>query len=144
MIHITKSYQRIKGKDVVTDPKTPKSKRDVVIPDFLCEELENYMGRLYGITARDRMFPITKHYMHHEMDRGSKKAGVKRIRIHDLRHSHVSLLINMGFTPVAIGNRVGHESSDITFRYAHMFPSEQKQMATMLNDAFTVEEKEVD
>lgn len=82
--------------------------------------------------------------MHHEMDRGSKKAGVKRIRIHDIRHSHVSLLINMGFTPVAIGNRVGHESSDITFRYDHMFPSEQMQMATMLNDAFTVEEKEVD
>lgn len=144
VIHITKSYQRIKGKDVVTEPKTPKSKRDVVIPDFLCEELEDYMGRLYGITARDRMFPVTKHYMHHEMDRGSKKAGVKRIRIHDLRHSHVSLLINMGFTPVAIGNRVGHESSDITFRYAHMFPSEQMQMATMLNEAFTVEEKEAD
>lgn len=59
-------------------------------------------------------------------------------------HTHVSLLINMGFTPVAIGNRVGHESSDITFRYAHMFPSEQKQMATMLNNAFTIEEKEAD
>ena len=91
VIHITKSYQRIKGKDVVTEPKTPKSKRDVVIPDFLCEELEDYMGRLYGITTRVRMFPITKHYMHHEMVRGSKKAGVKRIRIHDLRHSHVCL-----------------------------------------------------
>lgn len=57
-------------------------------------------------------------------------------------HSHVSLLINMGFTAVAIGSRVGHESSDITFRYAHMFPSEQKQMATMLNDAFVMTDKE--
>jgi hypothetical protein len=45
----------------------------------------------------------------------------------------------MGFTAVAIGNRVGHESADITYRYAHMFPSEQKQMATMLNDAFVTE-----
>lgn len=125
VIHITKAYQWIKGKDVETEPKTPKRKRDVVIPDFLCEKLEGYMGRLYGITVRDIMFPITKHYMPNEMGRGSKKAGAKRIRIHDLCHSHVSLLINMGFTPVVIGNRVGRESSDITFRYAHMFPSER-------------------
>lgn len=134
VIHITKSYQRIKGKDVVTEPKTPKSKRDVVIPDFLCEELEDYMDRLYGITTRDRMFPITKHYMHHEMDRGSKKAGVKRIRIHDLRHSHVSHLIDLGFSAVAIADRVGHESIDITYRYSHLFPSKQLAMADRLDE----------
>lgn len=60
----------------------------------------------------------------------------------DIRHSSVSLLINMGFTAVAIGNRVGHESADITYRYAHMFPSEQKEMATMLNEAFVMEQPE--
>lgn len=48
------------------------------------------------------------------MDRGVKASGVKRIRIHDLRHSHVSLLIDMGFSSVAIGNKVGHESAEIT------------------------------
>lgn len=133
VIHITKSYQRIKGKDVVTEPKTPKSKRDVVIPDFLCEELEEYMGRLYGITARDRMFPVTKHCMHHEMDRGSKKAGVKRIRIHNLRHSHISHLIDLGFSAVAIADRVGHESIDITYRYSHLFSSKQVAMADRLD-----------
>ena len=54
------------------------------------------------------------------MDRGVKETGVKRIRIHDLRHSHVSLLIDMGYSAVAIGNRVGHEGTEITYRYAHM------------------------
>lgn len=44
-------------------------------------------------------------------------SGVKRIRVHDLRHSHVSLLINMGFTVLAIADRMGHESIDITYRY---------------------------
>lgn len=68
------------------------------------------------------------------MDRGSKEAGVKRIRIHDLRHSHISLLIDMGFSAVAIADRVGHESIDITYRYAHLFPSKQIEMATKLND----------
>lgn len=142
VLHITKSYQRIAGKDVITDPKTPKSKRDVSIPDFLCVELEQYLGMLYGYMPTDRIFQISKSYLHHEMDRGAKAAGVKRIRIHDIRHSSVSLLINMGFTAVAIGNRVGHESADITYRYAHMFPSEQKEMATMLNEAFVMEQPE--
>ena len=142
VLHITKSYQRIGGRDVITDPKTPKSKRDVSIPDFLCGELEQYLGMLYGYMPTDRIFQISKSYLHHEMDRGAKAAGVKRIRIHDIRHSSVSLLINMGFTAVAIGNRVGHESADITYRYAHMFPSEQKEMATMLNEAFVMEQPE--
>ena len=59
--------------------------------------------------------------------------GVKRIRIHDLRHSHVSLLIDMGFTALAIGNRVGHEAEKITYRYAHLFPSVQTEMANRLD-----------
>ena len=68
------------------------------------------------------------------MKRGSTKAGVKRIRIHDLRHSHVSLLIDMGFSAVAIADRMGHESSDITFRYAHLLPNIQDDMANELDN----------
>ena len=68
-----------------------------------------------------------------EMDRGSKEAGVPRIRIHDIRHSAVSLLIDMGFSATAIADRVGHESIDITYNYAHLFPSKQTEMADKLN-----------
>lgn len=84
---------------------------------------------------------MTKHYLHHEMDRGAKEAGVKRIRIHDLRHSHVSLLIEMGFSALAIADRVGHESIDITYKYAHLFPSKQKEMAQRLDIERTEERK---
>ena len=55
---------------------------------------------------------------------------MKRIRIHDLRHSHISLLIDMGFSAVAIADRVGHESIEITYRYAHLFPSKQTEWRT--------------
>lgn len=58
---------------------------------------------------------------------------MKRIRIHDLRHSHVSLLIEMGFSALAIADRVGHESVDITYKYAHLFPSKQQEMAQKLD-----------
>jgi len=39
----------------------------------------------------------------------------------------------MGFTPLAIADRVGHESIDITYRYAHLFPSKQTEIAEKLN-----------
>ena len=87
-IKITKSYQRINGMDIITDPKTPKSKRNVVMPDFLVEELREYIGRLYGLMQTDRMFHVTKSFLHSEMTRGANTAGVQRIRVHDLRHSH--------------------------------------------------------
>ena len=132
-VSINKSYQRIKGRDVITDPKTPKSIRVVKMPRFLVEEMKDYIDSLYGIQDDQRIFEMTKRYLHHEMDRGAKAAGVKRIRIHDLRHSHISLLIDMGFSAVAIADRVGHESIDITYRYAHLFPSKQSEMADRLD-----------
>jgi len=95
--------------------------------------MQEYIKTLYGVEPTERMFPITKYYLHHEMDRGSKQAGVKRIRIHDIRHSAISLLIDMGFSAIAIADRVGHESIDITYNYAHLFPSRQAEMAQKLD-----------
>ena len=133
-VRINKSYQRLHGEDVITTPKTKKSNRIIKMPKFLCEEMREYLQMLYGLKKEDRIFTVTKSYLHHEMDRGAKAAGVKRIRIHDLRHSHISLLIDMGFSAVAIADRVGHESIDITYQYAHLFPSKQTEMADRLDD----------
>ena len=130
---ISKSYQRINREDVITTPKTEKSNRTIVIPNFLCEELKNYFDSLYGYGMDDRIFPIGKSTLHHYMKMGAKAAGVKRIRIHDLRHSHVSLLINMGYQPLAIADRIGHEAIEVTYRYAHLFPTVQNEIADKLD-----------
>ena len=132
-VTINKSYQRINKQDVITTPKTEKSNRSITMPQFLADEMQDFLKTLYGIQPDDRIFAITKSYLHHEMDRGAKEAGVKRIRVHDIRHSHVSLLIDMGFSATAIADRVGHESIDITYNYAHLFPSKQTEMANRLN-----------
>ena len=132
-VTINKSYQRLKGRDVITSPKTAKSNRTIKMPHFLSEEMLDYISMLYEIGKDERMFQVTKSYLHHEMDRGAKAAGVKRIRVHDLRHSHISLLIEMGFSALAIADRVGHESIDITYRYAHLFPNKQTEMADKLD-----------
>lgn len=133
-LSISKSYQRLDRKDVITLPKTPKSKRVISLPEFLANDLKDYLSCLYGIGEDDRMFPFTKSFMEHEMQRGIKSSGVKRIRLHDLRHSHASLLIEMGFTPLAIAERLGHDRVETTMNtYAHLYPNKQSQMADKLD-----------
>ena len=131
-VTISKTYHRSKGRDIITSPKTKKSNRTIKMPPFLCEEMQEYIKMLYDIQPDERMFTVTKSYLNHEMERGAKQAGVKNIRVHDIRHSAVSLLINMGFSVLAIGERMGHEAEKITYRYAHLFPTVQTQMAEKL------------
>lgn len=142
MLRINKSYQRLNGQDVITTPKTKYSIRNIKMPQFLCDEIQDFISQFYRIEPTDRMFQINKYYLAREIERGSKESGVQRIRVHDLRHSHVSLLINMGFTALAIGKRVGHSAEKITYRYAHLFPSVQDAMADRLDEVRTEENYE--
>ena len=71
------------------------------------------------------------------MQRGIKESGVKRIRIHDLRHSHASLLVEMGFSPLEIANRLGHEKTETTLNtYSHLYPDKQEQLADRLDKEY--------
>ncbi len=136
-ISITKSYQRLGKKDVITPPKTPKSKRVITIPEFLAADIKDYMDSLYDLQENDRLFPITKYYLEHEMQRGIKESGVKRIRVHDLRHSHASMLIKLGFSPLEIANRLGHEKVETTLNtYAHLYPNKQTKLAERLDSEY--------
>lgn len=134
-ITVNKTFSRIKGKDNITTPKTPKSNRIVKLPNFVAEELEDYLNSLSEANIDNyRIFNFTKSKIEHEMIRGCRESGVDKIRVHDLRHSHVSMLINMGYSAVAIAERMGHESIDITYRYAHLFPSVQSDMADKMDN----------
>lgn len=135
-LSITKSYQRIKGRDVITEPKTEKGKRVIPLPDFLVEELKEYIEKLYGIQPSDRLFLLTKAYLEKEMIRGCELSGVKKIRIHDLRHSHASLLISkLGAQPNLVADRLGHEKIQTTLStYSHLYPNQARNLANQLND----------
>lgn len=136
-ISITKSYQRLGKKDVVTPPKTPKSKRLITIPEFLVVDIKDYMDSLYEVQEDDRLFPVTKYFLEHEMQRGIKASGVKRIRIHDLRHSHASMLVELGFSPLEIADRLGHEKIETTLNtYSHLYPNKQIKIADRLDSEY--------
>lgn len=132
-VRINKSYARLDGKDLIQEPKTPKSKRVVTLPQFICDMVKDYKEQLYDYRSNERLFTVTKYYLHHEMDRGCKKSEVKRIRIHDLRHSHASLLIEMGVSPLLISERLGHENIETTLQtYSHLYPNKHSEVAEKL------------
>lgn len=133
-VRVHKNYQVVKGEEMIITPKTRKGTRTIAIPEFLCEELSEYFAKTPYVKSKDRIFEtVNKNSLARRIDKVSKKVGIKRIRVHDLRHSHVSLLIDMNYSAVAIANRMGHESIHITYRYAHMFPTVQESMASDLN-----------
>lgn len=133
-ISINKSYQRIGKEDIVTPPKTPKSNRVVTMPSFIRDELEKYLNMLYNQKATARIFPLTKHALYKAMVRGCKISGVKKIRVHDLRHSHASLLVELGYSPLLIAERLGHENVETTLNtYSHLYPNKQSELADSLD-----------
>ena len=126
-VSISKSYQRLNGQDLITAPKTEKSNRVITMPQFLADEMQDYLKMLYDVGENDRIFTVTKSYLHREMDRGAKEAGVKRIRIHDIRHSAVSLLIDMGFSAKNLDSHNRWRNKTVAFRVS---PEEDAQIET--------------
>lgn len=142
-LNVNKSLQRIEGKDYITEPKTKKGKRVIALSQHLMDMLNEYMGMLYGMTKKDRLFHITKAFLEHEMDRGAKLSGMKRIRLHDLRHSHASLLISkLEAQPLQVAQRLGHEKIQTTLSvYSHLYPNQAHELASKLDEVVNKSKK---
>lgn len=132
-VSITETYKREEGEDVFDDPKTENSIRTVSLPDFIYKELKQYINALYGIKPNDRIFYFTKSALNKELDRIAEKAGIERIRVHDLRHSHVSLLIELGYRTHAIAKRIGDTPEEVDRTYAHLYPNKSQDIAKELS-----------
>ena len=104
-LSITKNLVRIKGKDIIQTPKTPKSIRKIAIPGFLCNDVKEYVNTIYGYKPEQRLFLTNKCTITYQMNRYCQLSGVKKIRIHDIRHSHASLLVELGFPILLISER---------------------------------------
>lgn len=88
-IDINKNYAKVKGQELFLEPKTPKAKRCISIPDFLYDDIQKYIAKLYGIEKGDRIFHFTKSALEKAMKRVAAKVGLNPIRVHDLRHPYV-------------------------------------------------------
>ena len=133
-ININKTFYRTGGKDIITSPKTEQSIRVVEIPQFLADELREYLEHVYELPDTERIFPVGQEAVQHKLKYHVEQSGVERIRVHDLRHSHASYLINQGVEPLLIKDRLGHKDIKITLNtYGHLYPNQQKKVANLLD-----------
>ena len=141
-VSISKTYFRRNKTDYITAPKTESSNRKITIPQFLQDEIKQFLDRQYELMPEERIFPITDRAIQKKMKQKTEQAKLKPIRVHDLRHSHIALLIEKGMQPLVIAQRVGHDSVNTTMNiYGHLYPNKQKQVADLLNAEATGELK---
>lgn len=131
VIMVRRSVAKVGSHYETSSPKTSTSRRVIQMPPFLEEELSAVMY-LKGIQPHEKIFPFTHDKMRKQMQAATEKANLPRIRVHDLRHSHVSLLIDLGFPAPAIAERIGHSSISVTYTYAHLFPTRQHDISNAL------------
>ncbi len=138
-VNINKTYAVINSTEIIQPPKTPKSTRVVSLPVEIMNMVQEYYGMLYDYDPNARLFATSKSALTREMERGCKLSGVKRIRIHDIRHSHASLLIEMGVVILLVSERLGHENIETTLGiYSHLYPNKDENVAKMLSDVINV------
>ena len=101
-VSITKNYAVVKGEEIIKEPKTPKSKRVVTIPQPVMDMVLAYSKRLYDLRPTDRLFQTSKHTLYHSMVKYCERSGVKRIRIHDIRHPYVKHTTKIFVFPYAL------------------------------------------
>ena len=135
-ISINKNYALIDGKQYILPPKTPKSKRLITLPPKVAEHLQTYINSMYEPQKTERLFSmLNKHSLAKMVTKTAALANVKKIRVHDFRHSHASLLIELGFPPLLISERLGHERIETTLQiYSHLYPSKAELVAKKLNN----------
>lgn len=130
-INITKTLSYLHGRAYVRPPKTRESSRTVRIPSFLSEMLADYKRRTKY--AGPMLFHTTSSAAARLLARHAKQAGLERIRLHDLRHSHASMLIQAGVPAIAIAERLGHKNAQTTLRvYAHLYQSTKDEVVSVL------------
>ena len=134
-LNINKSLAVLNGQPIIQPPKTPKSKRVIKLPEKLCAMFSSYIASMYEPQADERLFPmLNKHSLAKALKTTAKQAGLKPIRLHDLRHSHASMVINLNYSPKALAERLGHDDVKTTLNtYGHLYPNKDSELAEKLN-----------
>ena len=130
---VNKSYSS--ELSIVQTPKTTKSNRVVTLPPFLIQEIKDYITtKFYNPQPDERLFFwLCKRTLALENRNAATLAALPPIRLHDYRHSHASLLIDLGFPPLVISERLGHESVKTTLEiYSHLYPDKAASVAEKL------------
>jgi integrase len=136
----------VSGELVVKGPKTESGVRTIPIPRWLLADIEMRLQQRSDRTGApvlesDRLFtsptgkPMLDHTVWRVVTQARVGAGLAYFRPYDLRHSHASLLIDLGAHPKAISERMGHTEIGVTMNvYGHLFDGKQHELTSDLDD----------
>lgn len=144
-IYINKTISKEKNKNdeyMINSPKTYSSNRKIKLSNNvinILNELKDYNNEYIGFNDNWYIVGGIKPYSHTtataHKNMYCKIANVKQIKLHEFRHSHVSLLINKGVPITNISARLGHSDSSITLSiYSHMLMSDNDPAVDVLNE----------
>jgi integrase len=140
---VRQTLYRLGGQLIIKEPKTPKSRRQVALSPIVVEELRQLrekqtehrqqLGDAYMdynlVFCQEDGKPLHAHnIVQRDFRRISDRAGLRRIRFHDLRHCHATLLLHLGVHPKIVQERLGHANISMTLdTYSHVVPGMQEQ-----------------
>lgn len=137
------------GKTIIATTKTAAGMRTIAIPEELAADLKRHkleqkkhrlkMGSLYTdlnlVCATSIGTTVSASNLRRNFNIFIKKANVKKIRFHDLRHTHATLMLKQGIHPKIVSERLGHADTRMTLdRYSHLLPNMQKEAAQKFNE----------
>lgn len=133
-ISVTKSYTNLSGKSIITTPKTKGSIRVIKIDDVLLSEIKDYIDKAKYILDDNFIFRFNKASYRYNFKNATIKVLGRDLRVHDLRHSHASFLINNGVDILLISKRLGHSNTAMTLNvYSHLYPDRENEAINLIN-----------
>ena len=124
----------VNGKKVLLSPKTPSSERTISVPQFVYDQLMNFISHIYDCQPDMLIFNIGIKNLSNVMEYHIKKNNLPHLTPHGLRHSNASILLKLTGDVAMVAHRLGHKNSNVTLQvYAHMLPGADKEASKMLN-----------
>lgn len=148
-LRVTGTLNRVGGRLTRSDPKTARSRRLIPLPDMCVAALRQHKQQQAAECAAAVAWvesgfvfttgvgtPIEPRNVGRHLDGLCQKAGIRRIRFHDLRHTCASLLLAQGVEPRVIMDTLGHSMIGTTLNlYAHVMPVAQRDAASRMEAA---------
>jgi integrase len=143
-VSIQQTVYKSNNEILIQEPKTKGSKRTITLPDYAISCLKKHrvrqneyklrLGSAYTdhdlVMANWNGTPVDPADINKDFAYAIKKAGLPRIRFHDLRHTHATILLRLGENPKVVSERLGHAEVGITLdTYSHVLPDMQKNLA---------------
>lgn len=148
-IHVEQSRTvTMHGKSLVKEPKTQAGRRTIAVPESLIPKIRNHLERFAGQEPDDLVFmgitgvPLTANVLQVAWQRARAKVGRNDLRLHDLRHTGLTLAAATGATTVELMHRAGHSSSVAAMRYQHATKERDRIIADALGDFVEVANRE--